>query len=94
MTKQRTAFENLDIPRRVILSRLEEPTMQGTTLKSLSLALGRNETYLHQFVWYNSPQKLDEDDRIKLAALLKVDQQTLRIPDHLGNTPDLPSDFH
>ena len=67
--------------------------MQGTTLKSLSLALGRNETYLHQFVWYNSPQKLDEDDRVTLAALLKVDQQTLRAPQHLGNTPDLPPGF-
>lgn len=93
MAKQRTAFEDLDIPRRVILSRLDDPTMQGTTLKSLSLALGRNETYLHQFVWYNSPQKLDEDDRVKLAALLKIDQQTLRSPYHLGNTPDLPPDF-
>jgi hypothetical protein len=67
--------------------------MQGTTLKSLSLALGRNETYLHQFVWYNSPQKLDEDDRVKLASLLKIDQQTLRAPHHLGNTPDLPPGF-
>ena len=67
--------------------------MQGATLKSLSLALGRNETYLHQFVWYSSPQKLDEYDRVKLAALLKVDQQTLRAPGHLGNTPDLPPDF-
>ncbi|MDD9929128.1 MAG: S24 family peptidase [Rhodospirillaceae bacterium] len=94
MAKQRTAFEDLDVPRRVILSRLEDESMQGATLKSLSLALGRNETYLHQFVWYSSPQKLDEDDRVKLAALLKVDQQTLRAPGHLGNTPDLPPDFH
>ncbi len=93
MAKQRTAFDDLDIPRRGILSRLDGATMQDTTLKSLSLALGRNETYLHQFVWYNSPQKLDEDDRVKLAALLKIDQQTLRAPHHLGNTPDLPPDF-
>ena len=93
MAKQRTAFEDLDIPRRVILSRLDEAAMRGKTLKSLSLALDRNETYLHQFVWYNSPQKLDEDDRVKLAALLKIDQQTLRVPHHLGNTPDLPPGF-
>lgn len=93
MAKQRTAFENLDIPRRVILSRLDDAAMRGTTLKSLSLALDRNETYLHQFVWYNSPQKLDEDDRVKLAALLKIDQQTLRSPHHLGNPPDLPPGF-
>ncbi len=93
MTKQRAAFEDLDIPRRVILSRLDDAAMRGTTLKSLSLALDRNETYLHQFVWYNSPQKLDEDDRVRLATLLKIDQQTLRAPHHLGNTPDFPPDF-
>jgi hypothetical protein len=93
MAKQRTAFEDLDIPRRVVLSRLDDPSMREATLKSLSLELGRNETYLHQFVWYNSPQKLDEDDRVRLAALLKVDQQTLRAPHHLGNMPDLPPGF-
>lgn len=93
MAKQRTAFNDLDIPRRVILSRLDDAVMRDTTLKSLSLALGRNETYLHQFVWYNSPQKLDEDDRVRLAALLKIDQQTLRAPQHLGNTPDILPDF-
>ena len=93
MAKQRTTLEDLDIPRQVILSRLDDASMQGNTLKSLSLALGRNETYLHQFVWYNSPQKLDEDDRVKLAALLKIDQQTLRAPHHLGNTTDLPPGF-
>jgi hypothetical protein len=93
MAKHRTEFENLDVARRVILSRLEDPKHQGITLKGLSLELGRNETYLHQFIWYNSPQKLDEDDRQKLAAILKVDEQTLRLVRHLGNTPDLPPEF-
>lgn len=93
MAKQRTAKEDLDGARLAILSRLEDSEMSGLNLKGLSLAIGRNETYLHQFIWYNSPQKLDEDDRQKLAAILKIDQQTLRPMHHLGNTPDLLPEF-
>ncbi len=94
MVKMRTEFEELDVARRVILARLNDPKLKGATLKSLSLELGRNETYLHQFIWYNSPHKLDEDDRTRLAAMLQVDQQTLRHVQHLGNTPDLPPEFN
>lgn len=93
MAKQRTAEEDLDVPRRVIQARLKDPNMRHLNLKGLSLEIGRNETYLHQYIWYNSPQKLDEDDRQKLAAILKIDQQTLRPLHHLGNTPDLPPEF-
>ncbi len=93
MAKNRTALEELDNGRRLILSRLEAPELRGVTLKSLSLDIGRNETYLQQFIWYNSPRKLDEDDRLKLAAILRVDQQELRPVRHLGNTPDLPPEF-
>lgn len=50
----------------------------GTTLKALSLQLNRNAAYLQQFVKQGKPKKLDEDDRIALAKLLKVDETLLR----------------
>lgn len=46
-------------------------------LRALSLAIGKNEAYLHQFVHKGSPVRLPEEDRRKLASLLDVDEQDL-----------------
>lgn len=48
------------------------------TLQSLSLALGRNHAYLHQFVVTGSPRELRERDRYRLAELLGCTESDLR----------------
>src|SRR5262249_49794095 len=50
----------------------------GHTLQSLSLALGRNHAYLHQYVMTGSPRELRESDRRTLAVLLHCDESELR----------------
>ena len=41
----------------------------GTSLAALSALLGRNSSYLQQFVRKGSPRKLEERDRRTLAEL-------------------------
>ena len=47
---------------------------QGLSLKQASRALGRNDAYLHQFLYRRSPRRLPEELRHALAALLECDQ--------------------
>ena len=63
---------------------------KGLSLNSLSLQFGKSGTYLHKFINFDSPKRLDEEVRIKLAAILEVDEQeltdlpiTTHIPAHL-----------
>lgn len=75
----------LDPVRRRIVDRAAE---LGTDLKALSLALGKNVSYLHGFITKGSPRKLDGDDRKKLAALLNVPEGALQpgvtVSDHMA----------
>lgn len=50
---------------------------KGLSLNALSLKLGKNPTYLFHFVKRNSPKRLDENTRRKLAAILDVPEQNL-----------------
>lgn len=50
---------------------------KGKNLRALSLAIGKNEAYLHQFIHKGSPMRLPEEDRRKMANLLDVDEQEL-----------------
>lgn len=50
---------------------------KGKNLRSVSLAIGKNEAYLHQFIHKGSPLRLPEEDRRKMADLLNVDEQEL-----------------
>lgn len=50
---------------------------KGLTLNSVSLKLGKNQTYLQKFVKQKSPKRLEEDFRRKLALLLEVPEQEL-----------------
>src|ERR1700733_346232 len=71
------------------------------TLQSLSLALGRNHAYLHQYVMTGSPRELRERDRRQLAVLLGCTESDLREDDNavssissypeaaLGHTPPM-----
>ena len=50
---------------------------QGVSLAGLSALLGRNASYLQQFVRKGSPRKLEENDRRTLARFFGVDEVEL-----------------
>lgn len=50
---------------------------RGVSLAALSGLIGRNSTYLQQFVRKGSPRKLEEGDRRKLAEFLGVGEGEL-----------------
>ncbi len=59
-------------------ARLVELTEKSrTSLASLSAMLGRNPSYLQQFVRKGSPRKLEEADRRKLAEFFGVEEVEL-----------------
>ena len=61
---------------------------RGTSLSALSELIGRNSTYLQQFIRKGSPRKLEELDRRKLARFLGVDEGELGAPEEIS--PGLP----
>ena len=46
-------------------------------LKELSLKLGKNHAYLHQFIHRGVPKKLHPDDRAALSQMLRVPESAL-----------------
>lgn len=59
---------------------LELASAQGISLAALSVLIGRNPTYLQQFVRKGSPRKLEETDRRTLARFFGVDEAELGAP--------------
>jgi len=57
---------------------LELSQDRGVSLAGLSVLLGRNPSYLQQFIRKGSPRKLEEQDRATLARFLGVDEGELR----------------
>jgi len=53
---------------------------RGVSLAALSALIGRNGTYLQQFVRKGSPRKLEENDRRTLAEFFGVDEAELGAP--------------
>ncbi|MGB3806244.1 MAG: S24 family peptidase [Erythrobacter sp.] len=51
---------------------------RGVSLARLSTLLGRNPSYLQQFIRKGSPRKLEEEDRRTLAEFLDVPEWELR----------------
>lgn len=51
---------------------------KGVSLAALSELLGRNPSYLQQFIRKGSPRKLEEQDRATLARFLGVGEEELR----------------
>jgi phage repressor protein C with HTH and peptisase S24 domain len=49
----------------------------GSSLAALSRMLGRNASYLQQYITKGSPRKLEEDDRHKLAQFFGVSETEL-----------------
>lgn len=64
-----------DGPRKRLLEMAQE---RGASLASLSEMLGRNPSYLQQFIRKGSPRKLEEEDRRMLARFFGVPEATLR----------------
>jgi phage repressor protein C with HTH and peptisase S24 domain len=65
--------------------RLQQLTLQrGVSLAQLSALIGRNPSYLQQFVRKGSPRKLEEVDRRTLAEFLGVDQVELGAPEEIS----------
>ncbi|MDE2435293.1 MAG: LexA family transcriptional regulator [Sphingomonadales bacterium] len=54
---------------------------RGTSLAKLSELLGRNPSYLQQFVGRGSPRKLEENDRRILARFFGVKESELGAPE-------------
>ena len=57
---------------------LELSQARGVSLAALSELLGRNPTYLQQFIRKGSPRKLEEQDRATLARFFGVGEEELR----------------
>lgn len=65
---------------------------RGVSLSELSRMIGRNSTYLQQFVRKGSPRRLEERDRATLARFFGVGESQLGAPeekslDNAGKTP-------
>ncbi len=65
---------------------------QGASLSGLSELIGRNSTYLQQFIRKGSPRKLEENDRRTLARFFGVNEAELGAPEDFStglgsNTP-------
>ncbi|KRA83763.1 helix-turn-helix transcriptional regulator [Altererythrobacter sp. Root672] len=69
---------------------------QGSSLAALSRMLGRNTTYLQQYITKGSPRKLEEEDRRRLAQFFGVGESELGGPaaeisyERPGNWVDIP----
>jgi phage repressor protein C with HTH and peptisase S24 domain len=57
---------------------------RNASLAALSRMIGRNSSYLQQFVTKGSPRKLEEEDRRKLADFLAVAESELGAPEDRG----------
>ncbi|AKM10127.1 S24 family peptidase [Croceicoccus naphthovorans] len=66
-------------PARIKLVELAEG--RNASLSALSKLIGRNPTYLQQFIRKGSPRKLEENDRRTLARFFGVDESELGAPD-------------
>jgi len=61
---------------------------RGVSLAALSALIGRNSSYLQQFVRKGSPRKLEENDRRTLARFFGVDDSLLG-----GDGDDVPEEI-
>ena len=57
---------------------MELSQARGVSLAALSELLGRNPSYLQQFIRKGSPRKLEEQDRATLARFFGVGEEELR----------------
>jgi glutathione S-transferase len=63
--------------RKLVSDKLDEI---GMTMKEASTKIGRNESFVHQFLKRGHPAELRERDREKLAQVLRISPDDLRGP--------------
>lgn len=68
---------------------LDLATERGASLSGLSELIGRNSTYLQQFIRKGSPRKLEETDRRTLARFFGVDESELGAPEENSSSPQV-----
>ena len=73
-------MENTDARQRL----LDLAQKRGASLSELSRLLGRNPSYLQQFVRKGSPRKLEESDRAMLARYFSVGEDELGAPEDIS----------
>lgn len=71
-------------PRRNLIALAEA---RKVSLASLSRMIGKNGSYLHQFLYKGSPRKLEETDRATLARFFGVDEAELGAPKDKYHAP-------
>ena len=59
----------------------------ATSLAKLSHMLGRNGSYLQQYIGKGSPRKLEEEDRRRLAEFFGVGEAELGAPEEKSSNP-------
>ncbi|WP_039393193.1 LexA family transcriptional regulator [Novosphingobium sp. MBES04] len=64
---------------------LELADARGVSLSALSRMLGKNPSYLQQFVRKGSPKKLEETDRGALARFFRVAEEELGKPEDISS---------
>jgi phage repressor protein C with HTH and peptisase S24 domain len=65
---------------------------RGEDYASLSRLIGRNPTYIQQFIRRGTPRRLSEEDRRRLAAHLAIDERVLGAPqDALARALSVPA---
>ena len=69
------------------VSLLQLSAGRGVSLSELSRLIGRNPSYLQQFVRKGSPRKLEELDRATLARFFGVDEARLGAPEEKSSAP-------
>ncbi|HLV07197.1 MAG TPA: S24 family peptidase [Croceibacterium sp.] len=60
---------------------------RGSSLAALSRMLGRNSSYLQQYITKGSPRKLEEVDRRRLAQFFGVSEHELGAPEEKSHIP-------
>ena len=70
-------LQKLDKPRRTLVDRASS---RGVTLADLSRVVGRNLSYIHQYVWKGAPRALPVAARAKIAEYLDIPEDLLRQP--------------
>ncbi len=75
VTNPQNPAQSLTGPRARLLALSQD---KGVSLAALSELLGRNPSYLQQFIRKGSPRKLEEQDRATLARFFGVGEEELR----------------
>jgi SOS-response transcriptional repressor LexA len=84
MASKQNNEDDLDPIRKLVITRIREV---GLDLAGLSRAIGKNATYMHQYMWRKSPKVLLENERNSLSQLLGIPEDQLRAPQQRSRIP-------